>query len=309
MKKIIGLGLFGLMAGLHGFASPLNVAVTGDRWMYPFNSSPGTRASASVFGAPGNPGFDERDAQFLMYFDTGAQVVTGQGASNYVVHSATLRLRHSGASFVYDPTSDVYTTYLDAAAPGYTADGDAGRPIELFGVGYRGGYDSATFSETSPFGPPGPPASGVRFAYAAGFNGLNQLVDVSNSLDHLNDGAAGFDPQVFAVGIAPGLSAGDVVSAGGQDFLFSLDLSNPNVVGYLQDQLNQGRLSFAATSFHEATFGGSPAYPIFETGNNLVGQAAELVLDVSVIPEPGVFTMALMGLGAVLYWHRRRGRS
>ena len=41
-----------------------------DRWNYPFNGSPGTRLSASTFGAVDLEGFDDHDAQFIVGFDT-----------------------------------------------------------------------------------------------------------------------------------------------------------------------------------------------------------------------------------------------
>ena len=42
--------------------------------------------------------------------------------------------------FSYDPTYDAWQTYLDPSHPSHVADGDAGRPIELYGVGFRNGY-------------------------------------------------------------------------------------------------------------------------------------------------------------------------
>jgi len=290
-----------LTIGLKVIASPVTFSSPDlDRWMYPFNGTPGTRATGSTFGAPGSPGFDERDAQFIVGYTTSTQIAAGQGSSNYQINSATLTLRHDGGDFTFDPTSDSYTTYLDTNAISYQADSDAGRPIELFGLGYRGGFDSSTFAETTSYGPAGPPGppntANNRYAYALGFNG-GTAVDVSNSIDYGNDGANGFDPILFGLGVAIGLNPGDTIIAG-QEIQFSLNLGSPEVITYLQQSLNTGTLNLAATSFHVASQGGPAVYPSFETKENLVGQAGILELDVNVIPEPSTFF--LLGIGGFI---------
>ena len=50
-------------------AFPIDVPVSADRWMYPFNATPGDRVAGSLFGIYGNPSFDERDAQIFLAFD------------------------------------------------------------------------------------------------------------------------------------------------------------------------------------------------------------------------------------------------
>ncbi|MDF3127807.1 hypothetical protein P0Y35_01225 [Kiritimatiellaeota bacterium B1221] len=275
-----------------------------DRWMYPYNATPGTRSSALTFGAPDSPGFDERDGQFLIGYDTSTEITRGLAVENYQIHSVTLTLMHNGGDFIYDPTADSYTTYLDAGDAGYQADADAGRAIELFGVGYRYGYTSGTFTESTAFGPGGPPAAGTRSAYALGFqNGV--AVDVSNSLDSANDGAAGFDPVLFSVGQAVGLSAGDTVSAG-QEIVFELNLSDPDVMGYLQQSLSDGWAGLMVTSLHSASQGGTPEYPSFETKENIVGQAGILEIDVTVIPEPAMFFLWVSGGMLCFHFLRKR---
>lgn len=280
---------------------------TTDRWMYPFNSTPGTRSSAPVFGAPGTEGFDERDGQFLVGFDTSGEIQTGLGASAYRVTSATLTLRHDGGDFVYDPTTDGYQTYLDSGASGYQADSDAGRPLELFGAGYRNGYDAESFGETGAFGP-GAPAAGTRNVYPVGFDGNGNAVDVSNSLDYAHGGANGFTPVSFGVGTAVGLSAGDTVTAG-TEFVFDLNLSSPWVEGFLREQLHGGNASFVVASFHPASQGGPAIYPSFETKENIVGQSGTLHIEYDIVPEPETFGLMLFA-GLLLYrfrFHRRDG--
>jgi len=272
------------------FASPVTLNTPDlDRWMYPFNGTPGSRSSGSTFGAPGSPGFDERDAQFLIGFNTSGHIAAGQGAANYQIHSATLTLRHSGGDFTYDPTQDSYTTYQSGGV-----DGDAGRPMELFGAGYRNGFTAQTFAENSSF-TVGPPGAGVRNVFALGFDGGGNPVDVSNSLDFGNNGASGFDPVLFGLGTVVGLNPGDTVTAG-QDVVFELNLASSHVREFLQQQLDDGWVGLVATSFHAASQGGPAVYPSYDTKENLVGQAGRLSLDVTVIPEPSSVGLLLTGL-------------
>ncbi len=54
-----------------------------DRWMYPHNATPGTRASAPVFGTLSDAaGVDARQAQLLLGFDTLGLVPTQLGPKN-----------------------------------------------------------------------------------------------------------------------------------------------------------------------------------------------------------------------------------
>ena len=60
---------------------------TMDRWMYPFASTPGSEQVALTFGAILQAGFDDRDAQFLVGFDTQAVVPTGLALERYRIES------------------------------------------------------------------------------------------------------------------------------------------------------------------------------------------------------------------------------
>lgn len=273
-----------------------------DRWMYPFNGTPGTRANASVFGAPGNqPTFDDLDAQFLVAFDTSA-IPTDRGAANYLVTNAALTLTISiGDGFNYDPTSDSYTTHLDPADPEFTADSDAGRPITLSGVSYRNGFTSSTFLENTAFAPAGPPASGVRSAYAADFDG-GGLRDISNNVFQR------FDPVFFAIGQTSGTVPGARV-AGDTIFTFTIDLANPGVLGYVQTALNAGKLDLMATGLFDAAFGGAATYPQFYTKENALYQPGDtsLSLEYTIVPEPSSLLLVLAsGLGLVATRRSRR---
>jgi len=247
-----------------------------DQWVYPFNSTPGGRDSMSTFGAIGSPDFDNRDGQALVGFDTAGFVPTGEGPSRYQIQRIEIRIAvDRGGLFSYDPTYDDVATYYDAADPDFMPDADTGRPVSLFGVGYRNGFDDATFVEGTAFGGNGSTFRSVRNAFASDFESSVRR-DVSNNVD------GRFNPTPFAVGTTSGLNPGDLVPAD-QDFLFEVDLSNPDAVAYLQEQLHAGRLRFMLASLHPAVEQGGEFAP-FYTKENLFGDglAARLHLEVTI---------------------------
>jgi hypothetical protein len=289
-----------LGAGQAAQAATSSFGANFDRWMYPFGATPGTETAGSSFGAIGSDGFDDRDAQFLVGFGTAGSIAPGQGAATYNVASARVTVTIvTGNTFAYDATEDPFASY----APGAT-DGDAGRPIELHGVGYRGGFTEPTFTETTGFGLTGPPAEAVRRAFAADFNGP-AAVDVSNNVTgpDLNDDAANdaFDANPWAVGTTSAVSPGAAVPANAV-FAFDLDLSDPDVLAYVQRGLDAGGLRFALSSLHDASLGGAPSYPRFYTRENDPARAP--TLEVTLVPEPGLGGTLL--LPAVAMCARRR---
>ncbi len=254
-----------------------------DRWMYPFNSSsPGTRPSAPTFGALGQTElggftFDERDAQVLIGFDIGAGIP--DDLCRYRFTQATVRIAvTTDQAFRYDPSFDGRVTYLtEAGIPGGTPDADAGRPIEMFGVGYRNGFDVGSFLETSPFAPT--VASRVRSAFATDFSG-GVARDVSNSVvDILN-------VAPFAIGMTAAVAPGALVPAN-TDFRFDLDLNNADVVSYLRQAVASGRLNLAIASMFPAESAGGPgsgAYPTFYMKENLFGAGRRARLEMTIEP-------------------------
>ncbi|MFG0305533.1 MAG: GC-type dockerin domain-anchored protein [Phycisphaerales bacterium JB040] len=238
-----------------------------DRWMYPFNFSPGVRAVATTFGATvAGPGFDDRDAQFVVGWDTDPEIPAGEPSVNYRIASARVTLTiAAGDQMAYDPTLDTYATYLDETDPGFVPDADAGRPVVLHPAAYRNGFDLATWEEFSVFGgvPAVEPAQGARNVYPANFDAQGVPFDVSNNVKE------GFDPAPYAVGQFPGVTPGALVP---QDapVVFELDLTDPDFVGYLQESLSAGRLNLVVSSLHFASGGpdggaGDPQYPAFYT--------------------------------------------
>lgn len=251
----------------------------GDKWMY-WQGQGGTRSSASVYGAYGSfdyisngYDFDDRHAQMLLDFDTTALAQPGRGAGNYTVNSVVLTVVvNEDLQFFYDPTHDPLATYRG------TQDSDKGRPLELFGVGYRGGWTLATFRENSPYQAGN--ATGyknVRNAFAMDFVG-GQARDVSNNVEQ------NFEVSPWAVGritgnladsgafIANPLPAGSRVPFESV-VEFTVNLSNPLVRAYVQQGLHAGRLQFMVTSLLEYTYtgdeGAGGSFPSFYTKESL----------------------------------------
>lgn len=284
--------LLGLLpAFLSVGAKPFRIqapAPTLDRWLYPFGDFDGLRPAAPTW-ASFDVRFDTRDGQLLLAWDTGAIVPTNAPAGRYWVTRVLVTVEHtplpSQPSFVYDPTYDSYRTYLtnDIALP----DADAGRPVELYGVGYRAGFTALTFQEASPYGVinainnPTNVSIGTRNAYAADFGDDGVLRDISNNVGQAFEP---FEVSPFAVGTAAGLAPGDVVPDGTR-FAFDLDLANPLVAGYVQTGLRQGRLPLMLSSLHRARAAaggigvGGGIYPNWVTRENLLGNPATLLIE------------------------------
>jgi hypothetical protein len=256
-----------------------------DRWVYPFNGTPGTRFFSSIFGAVGEDMFDNRDGQMLVGFDTADQVTTGLGVGAYTIVSATLTIQYDGQTeFVFDASSDSYVTYLEPAEEGYQPDADPGRPLELFGAGFRNGFDVLSFVEDAPHGPIF--GVGVRNAHALGFAG-GAPIDVSNNVRF------GFDPVVWSVGQID-VPPGEVVPANAP-IEFEIDVSDPSIQAYLAEALDTGLLRLFVTSMHSVVQQGGSFPSIYNKENPLVidGLASAATLDMTVevdVPVPGDVT-------------------
>ncbi len=235
-----------------------------DRWMYSFNATAGSRTTASTFSAlPGDGGVDDRFGQFLLKFDTvAADIPAGLGPENYQPEKLVLTtVLAPSENIPYDPTEDPRSSY----GPSATADPDSGRPLELHGTGFRGGFTAATFLENSAFGSSDP---GMRNAHALGFTPQGEPRDVSRNL------TLGFDARPWAIGkvIVPSedettwleLSPGDPIPAYARA-VFELDLTLPGVADYVRTSLDQGFIWLAVTSLHSVTQQAAAGYPSYFT--------------------------------------------
>ncbi len=272
--------LVGAVGGLLAASSALGQVIDAewtnasqDRWMYPFNGTPGTRFLASTFGTGGIPGFDDRDAQFIVLFNTSPAIPAGQGIGSYRVISATVTLSvYNDGEFFYDPTFDPMDSYRTSDDPEHVVDIDVGRPVEIFPVGYRDGFSLQNWVETSPFNVQGDPFTNserLRTAYSAVYSPTGAVTDVSLAVrDDL-------DIESLAEGQA-NLAPGTAVPSD-TTFTFEMDVCDAGVQRYFNEGLNYGRLNFAAVSMHGSTWDpeigpGDPSYPIFYTSENPLAQ-------------------------------------
>ena len=262
-----------------GFGSP-----TIDRWMYPFAGTPGSESSASIFRTPADatiqnqPAFDDRDAEFLLIFNTSSLVSSGRGYGTYDVTSLRVRVYTSNEPrFEYDPSFDSVRTCYASSDSQFVSDSDAGKPIELFAAGFRSGAQLATWAENSTFGMTGVPSfsEGVRRVYPALLNAAGQATtDVSNQVRDR------FEAAPIAIGTTAAVSAGQLVPQG-SEIVFDIDLSSPAAKAYFARGFDQGRVAVLISGLHLAAGGpgggvGDATYPAFYTKENITAVALGL---------------------------------
>lgn len=256
-----------------------------ERWMYANNGTPCDRPAGSSFATFGDEaGVDTRHAQHLIGWDTVAFLPPGRGAARYLVQRCRVTLTiNRGNLFAYDSTGDAFQTCLPTNHPAWQPDTDAGRPVELFGVGYRNGFASATYDQCAPFGSN---ATGRRNAFAAGWSTSGDLVDVSNNVGKTNAAYLPFAVAPFAIGQTTNVAPGQMVPAGAR-ITFELNLGDPLVLGYVQSALDSGTLRFMVSSLHPSggQFG-APNYPDFATRfNEVVVEPTRIEIEGTVIGE------------------------
>jgi hypothetical protein len=213
-----------------------------DRWMYPYNASVGSRENATTFSSIGGgyDTFDDRDGQVLVSFATADFVPDHQGANRYSIVEASFEITLSSSDLLFDSTSDSWQSYSPENG---VEDSDLGRPFELFGAAFRGGFDGWTFGETGPF--PFGAVRRERNVYPVSFTPNFGAIDASNNV--LDE----FDPQPFAVGIAQGISDGEPIPSE-TVIHFDIDTQDPDIQCYLRHAVDQGLVSLVLTSLHEA---------------------------------------------------------
>ncbi len=278
------------------FTQPVNMNDTSpviERWAYINNAAPCDRTASSSFGTFGDAaGVDTRHAQHLLGWDTGSVAATNRGPSRYLVRRCRITLTiNRGNLFAYDATQDDFRTYFETNHPSYIVDSDTGRPIELFGAGFRNGYSVTNYDQCAPFGSNAP---GQRNAYAAGWSTNGALVDVSNNVGKTNEAFPRFEVAPFALGQTTNVAPGQLVPAGAK-ITFELNLADPFVLSYVQSALDCGRLRLMVSSLH-VTGGqlGTPSYPDFATHfNEAVITPTRLELEGAVVGSGDVDTDGL----------------
>jgi len=260
-----------------------------DRWNYPFASRPGAEETVPVFAALFQPGFDDRDAQFLLGFDTSSLVATGRGTERYIVDRIEITVFASTDNqFLYDPSFDGVATSYPPSDSAYVVDADVGKPLEIFAVGYRNGLSAQTYAENTPYSPfPPAPREGVRSAFAAIFDGAGEpSIDVGRHVRQR------FEAIPLAIGQNPALIVGQSIAAG-TSFTFSVDVSSPDVQSYAARGFAIGKLNLMVSGLHPASGGpgggGGGSYPSFFTKESGVASVNGLIsrLSFSVATYPG----------------------
>ena len=286
-----------------------------DKWMY--SNVPatvgGTRETSPVFGFPATAEDEDRLGQFMVAFQTSAQITPGLLASFYQVTRVTLSVFTSDSfTNTYDPTYDSFRTHLPASAPLFLPDADPGRPVEVYGVGLRGGFTSLSptvagagpgqYHENSPFGAATP---GGRNAFPIMFNTVGAPVDVSDNVTGL------FEATPWAVAQIDGLTPGSLIPEG-SEYRFTLDLSSAAIRAYIQNSLSIGMLGLMVTSLSPVPGQGSGVpYPTFLTKENQIGPeyAPKLQIEYTIIPEPNTATSILLGVTLLAVWRGWRRRE
>lgn len=249
-----------------------------------FSCQSGAYATFAYLGD--DSGSDTRMAQFLCGWDTANFVATNLPLSRYLIRACvTTLVVNDGHDVIYDPTHDALETYFDTNSPAWLPDADAGRPIELFGVGFRDGYYQTTnFVQCSPVGN-GLPGSNRVFAISWTTNGTPQ--DVGNNVGKTNELFPPFETWPFAVAQTANVAPGASLNAGDQ-LTFTLNLADPFVMGYLRSALQQGRVNLMVSSLHQVSgqFGTEP-YPSFATRFNaaLLAPPTTMTLEVTVVRD------------------------
>ena len=266
---LLTCGIAGFTAQTSADEFDASMDTTSDRWMYPFNISPGTRNAGSVFGylpipQPENPDFDNRDGQIIIAFDTTGLIETNAGINNYRVDSLVIEMTLSGdLSSPIDETTDAWETYVDSSDKEWTPDTDLGRPIELFAAGFR--YDNTlenwmedgSFSDGDIFG------TGNRSVYCAEVMPDGSLIDVSSNV------FARFTPNPLAVATFPGYSPGETAPEGAIA-RFEIDLTAPENEEWVAMSLDTGRIIFSVTSLVGAAQGDTTLTQFYLRENPLV---------------------------------------
>jgi hypothetical protein len=265
-----------------------------DRWMYPFNATPGYRPAASVFGfwTAVEPTFDNRDAQFVISFNTDEDLTPGT-ANDYQVVSATVTVQASNEGIVYDGTTDSWQCFVEPDNSDYIEDSDPGQPIELYGTDYRSGFDATTWYEDAPFGTGDTTLPGSRTAFAAGYRN-DELVDVSN---HVREG---WTPTPFSTAVIDDVSAGEIIPLE-SIFKFEIDVSDPKIQSYIINSLDHGTMTFTVSSLTKVEVM-SGTYPLFYCRENVAvefGIASAATLEIVVEPASSGNACDLTGDGLV----------
>ena len=232
------------------------LAVSADRWFYPFNATPGNRILASTFGQDTYTVFDDRDGQFLLVFDLSEiGIPTPIDPSLINFESLRLEVNYEGTNpVIYDNTIDDPSTFGSNSAP----DSDAGRPLEVWPVGWRDGWTAGTFPEDGPYSSDGGGfGRSIRNAYPKTTDANGFLQDAGNQP------TLGFAANPLAIGLSSNTTPGDLIPVD-STIVFEMESLGENENLLLAQGVEDGKLAFLLTSMTEVIEGGKGAdYPSY----------------------------------------------
>ena len=284
-----------------------------DTWFHQSGNSPDKTDPSTFTNFEPGAGFSQcRSGTMLIGFDTSdsiAMVVPSRYQINSIRVTATMV--SDGRQVRYDPTADSL-----AAIEGGTD--DLGKPLELFGVGFANDYDrlgvgsasgEGAFDDASPLWSSGPVLEQTFNIFPLGDDGsgTNTLRNVFNSpggegifeLDVEGDpvfvsmAREPWDTAPWAVGTVAGLSAGAVIP-GKSTVTFDINLNQPGVRSYFQNELSQGQIGVFLSSLHDVTGfhggGAGDVFPAYYAKENFAVQigfaaAAALTVDYTILSE------------------------
>ena len=267
-----------------------------DRWMYGANANPGSRGMASVFA---NSEDWSRLGQFMVGFDLAEKIPVGRGPASYKISSIKLTLITSGQPpFIYDATYDPVSSYLGN-------DLDAGRPIEVHGVGFLDNYKGEDFlnRRTPISGPDG------RTAFPLSWDADGANLDISENV------AGGFESRPWATGRIIGNEEGRLVTDE-SNMEFSLELTDSRVVEYLQASMNGGKLYLMVSSLQAALQQGGTFVNFFTSDSQeeffFGGYSPSLNVEYEIVTLPQVPAPEIKSIGMqegrlTMSWHQHKG--
>lgn len=241
----------------------------------------------------------------LYAYSSSGKITPGLAPSRYQINSVTFQASCQMAgevSALYENQPVSQTQILAEYTNGSL---NWQKPMELYGVGFRGGYTGFEFSATSPGLPlfeelvHGYSGSGGSYVVypVVGSNSLpGAYVDVMNSVTggfsatEPGNTTAPFTPAPWAIGTT-NLNRGDPLPTV-STFTFAVDLNGTGVRSYLQQSLANGGVGFIVSSLHATTdFGGSGVYPRWYTKesagfpeNAPPALMPQLVIDYTILP-------------------------
>ena len=258
-----------------------------DVFFYANAISAGQRALAPSF--TGGLEVDEQSGEFiprsaqdparagmaLIAFDTTQHIEPGLAPNRYEVTAVKMTATwtndgDTSTALRYDDAPITHAEILSEYASGSVS---RQRPMELYGVGFRGGYTGYEFAS----GTAGPPlfdevthpfsASGyIAYPISGDVAQAGAFVDVANSFTGGYSATAPgnstepFTATPWAIGTAE-LTPGDLIPDK-TTFDFNLDLSAPGARAYVQQSLSEGAIGFFLSSLHDTgEFGTGGGYP------------------------------------------------